>query len=329
MSMRSSLSVAVRAAATAGALAIASVAINPALGAADFPNKPIKFLIPFNPGGQSDTAVILLRPGLEEKLGVEIVAQHRPGGGGAVGWTMLSQEKPDGYMMAVTNLPHIIVQPLMTKGVKYKTEDLDPVYLYALSPGGIAVKKDDDRFKTLQDLIDFAKANPAKLSMGGTGKFTGNHLGFLQFQQAAGIDASYVSFNGAAPQTAALLGGHVMAIYGGTFIFANNRDDLRVLAVATEERLKDFPDAPTFKELGFDIVGGIDRGVTVPAGTPPERIKILADALRHAAGQKGFIDGMEKLGFYLVNQGPKEYGEFISKRKQQYLKILKDGGFLN
>ncbi len=328
MTMKKTLSVAVRAAATAGALAIASVAINPALGADDFPNKPIKFLIPFNPGGQSDTAVILLRPGLEEKLGVEIVAQHRPGGGGAVGWTMLSQEKPDGYMMAVTNLPHIVVQPLMTKGVKYKTDDLAPVYLYALSPGGIAVKKDDDRFKTLQDLIDFAKANPAKLSMGGTGKFTGNHLGFLQFQQAAGIDASYVSFNGAAPQTAALLGGHVMAIYGGTFIFANNRDDLRVLAVATEERLKDFPDAPTFKELGFDIVGGIDRGVTVPAGTLPERIKILGDALRHAAGQKGFIDGMEKLGFYLVNLGPKEYGEFIAKRKQQYLQILKDGGFL-
>ncbi len=327
MSMKTTLSVVARAAAAVGILAIASIAANPAVSA-DYPNKPVKFLIPFNPGGQSDTAVILLRPGLEEKLGVEIVAQHRPGGGGAVGWTMLSQQKPDGYMMAVTNLPHIVVQPLMTKGVKYKTDDLDPVYLYALSPGGIAVKKDDDRFKTLQDLIDFAKANPAKLSMGGTGKFTGNHLGFLQFQEAAGIDASYVSFNGAAPQTAALLGEHVMAIYGGTFIFANNRDELRVLAVATDERLKDFPDAPTFKELGFDIVGGIDRGVTVPAGTPPERIKILGDALRHATAQKGFIDGMEKLGFYLVNLGPEEYGEFIAKRKQQYLKILKDGGFL-
>lgn len=314
--------------AAAGVVATLAVATGPALAADKFPSKPIQFLIPFDPGGQSDTAVILLRPGLEEKLGVDIVAQHRPGGGGAVGWTMLSQEKPDGYMMAVTNLPHIVIQPLMTKGVKYKTEDLAPVYMYAESPGGIAVRKDDDRFKTLQDLVDFAKKNPAKLSVGGTGKFTGNHLGFLQFQQMAGIDASYVSFNGAAPQTAALLGEHVMAIYGGTFIFSDKRNDLRVLAIATDERLPDFPDVPTFKELGFDLVGGIDRGVTVPAGTPPEKIKVLADAIRHAASKKGFIDGMEKLGFHLVNYGPEEYGKIIQARKAQYLKVLKDGGFL-
>lgn len=319
---------AVRALVAATAVITLSSLSSLALGADKFPDKTIQFMIPFDPGGQSDTAVILLRPGLEEKLGVDIVAQHRPGGGGAVGWTMLSQEKPDGYTMAVTNLPHIVIQPIMTKGVKYKTEDLAPVYMYAESPGGIAVRKDDTRFKTLKDLIDFAKANPAKLSVGGTGKFTGNHLGYLQFQQLAGIDASYVSFNGAAPQTAALLGEHVMAIYGGTFIFSDKRNELRVLAIATDERLPDFPDVPTFKELGFDLVGGIDRGVTVPAGTPKEKIKVLADAIRYAASKQGFIAGMEKLGFHLVNYGPEEYGKIIQARKAQYLKVLKDGGFL-
>jgi len=313
----------------AAAVASVSAVMLMAGGAQAFPEKPIQFLIPFDPGGQSDTAVILLRPGLKEKLGVDIVAQHRPGGGGAVGWTMLAQEKPDGHMMAVTNLPHIVIQPLMTKGVKYKTEDLAPVYMYAETPGGIAVRKDDDRFKTLQDLIDFAKANPAKLSMGGVGQFTGNHLGYLQFAQMAGVDVSYVSFSGAAPQTAALLGGHVMSIYGGTFIFADKRDDFRVLAVATEERLRDFPDTPTFKELGFDLVGGIDRGVTVPAGTPKERIDLLADAIRHAAAKPEFIEGMEKLGFHMVNYGPEEYARIIQTRKEQYVKVLKDGGFLN
>ncbi len=293
----------------------------------DFPSKPIKFLVPFNPGGQSDTAVILMRPGLEEALKQEIVMQHRPGGGGSVGWTMLSQEKPDGYMMAITNLPHIVVQPLMTKGVKYKTSDLAPVYLYAQSPGGIAVKKDSP-FKTLQDLVDYAKTNPQKVSIGGTGKFTGNHLGYLQFSQAAEIDTSYVSFNGAAPQTAALLGGHTMATYGGTFIFANNREELRVLAIATDERLKDFPDVPTFKELGYDIVGGIDRGVTVPAGTPKEIIQKLADAIAVAVKKPKFISGMEELGFHLVNLGPDEYAAFIEKQTKLYLDVLKKGGFI-
>ena len=301
----------------------ASVAI-----ADDFPTKTIQFLIPFNPGGQSDVAATLLRPGLEEKLGQEVVMQHRPGGGGSVGWTMLTQQKPDGYMMAITNLPHIVVQPLKTKGVKYKTEQLAPVYLYAQSPGGIAVANDSP-FNTLKDLVEYAKANPKKLSIGGTGKFTGNHLGFLQFTQMAGIDTSYVSFNGAAPQTAALLGGHVMATYGGTFVFSNNKEKLRVLAIATEERLLDFPDVPTFKELGYDLVGGIDRGITVPAGTPQSRIDMLADALDYASKQKGFIDGMTELGFHLMNLGPKEYGEFIEKRKVQYTEILKNGGFLD
>lgn len=328
MKTQHSYTAAIQSLVAAAAIVAISVAVSPAVGAEKFPEKPIQFLIPFDPGGQSDTAVILLRPGLKEKLGVDIVAQHRPGGGGAVGWTMLAQEKPDGYMMAVTNLPHIVIQPLMTKGVKYKTEDLAPVYMYAESPGGIAVRKDDDRFKTLQDLIDYAKANPAKVSMGGVGKFTGNHLGYLQFVQMAGVDISYVSFNGAAPQTAALLGGHVMAIYGGTFIFADKRDEFRVLAIATDERLPDFPDAPTFKELGIELVGGIDRGVTVPAGTPKERIDMLAEAIRYAAGKKEFVDGMEKLGFHLVNHGPEAYAKIIQARKQQYLKVLKDGGFL-
>ena len=138
------------------------LSVSAGFAADEFPNRPVKFLVPFNPGGQSDIAVLLMRPGLEKSLGVNVVQQYRPGGGGAVGWAMLKQEKPNGYMMAVTNLPHIIVQPIMTKGVAYKTEDLAPVYLYAQSPGGVAVRKDDDRFKTLQDLI-FQCAFPCRL----------------------------------------------------------------------------------------------------------------------------------------------------------------------
>jgi len=296
--------------------------------ATDFPKKAVKFLIPFNPGGQSDVAAMLLRAGLEEALKVDVVPQYRPGGGGAVGWTMLAQQRADGYMMAVTNLPHIVIQPIMIKGVKYKTDQLAAVYLYAQSPGGIAVNKDDDRFKTLNDLIAYAKANPKKLSVGGTGKFTGNHLGYLQFTQEAGIDASYVSFNGAAPQTAAILGKHVDAIYGGTFIFANNREKLRVLAVATDAPLADFKGVPTFTELGIDLIGGIDRGVTVPAGTPKERIDVLAKALRFATTKPEYKEGMSKLGFRLMDLGPEQYTEFIEKRKQQYIEVLKKGGFL-
>lgn len=305
------------------AVAIATPAV-----ADDFPTKPIKFLIPFNPGGQSDVAVLLLRPGLEEHLKVNMVPQYQPGGGGAVGWTMLSRAPKDGYMMAVTNLPHILVQPLVTKGVEYKTTDLAPVYLYATTPGGIAVKADDERFKTLQDLIEYAKQNPQKLSIGGTGKFTGNHLGYLQFTQDAAIDTTYVSFNGAAPQTAAILGGHVDAIYGGTFIFSNNPEKLRVLALATEERLEGFPGVPTFKELGIDLIQGIDRGVTVPAGTPPDRIDKLSEALRLAAARPEFKDGMQKAGFELLNLGPDEFAAFIEAKTQQYMEVLKKADLL-
>jgi tripartite-type tricarboxylate transporter receptor subunit TctC len=98
--------------------------------------------------------------------------------------------------------------------------------------------------------------------------------------------------------------------------------------IATEKRMEDFPDVPTFKELGYDIVGGIDRGITAPAGTPKDRIDKLAAAFRHAAGKKEYIDGMKQQGFELFDLGPAEFATFIKKREAQYREVLKKGGFL-
>src|SRR5699024_6320798 len=125
-------------------------------------------IIPFNPGGQSDVAAQVLIPGLEEQLGVDVVPQYRVGAGGAVGWAILANQPADGYTMAVTNLPHIIIQPLMIEGVPYETADLAPVYVYATTPGGLAVPN-ESRFKNLGEFIQYASENPGKITIGGSG----------------------------------------------------------------------------------------------------------------------------------------------------------------
>lgn len=118
-----------------GALLALSLLLISGVAVAKYPEKPITLIIPFNPGGQSDVAAQVMIPALEEELGVDIIPQYRVGAGGAVGWAILANKPADGYTMAVTNLPHIILQPLMIEGTPYKTGELQPVYVYATTPG--------------------------------------------------------------------------------------------------------------------------------------------------------------------------------------------------
>jgi len=311
----------------APALAIAMALSAAGMAQAKYPDHAITMIIPFNPGGQSDVAARLLIPGLEKQLGVKIVPQYRVGAGGAVGWATLAHAKPDGYTIAVTNLPHIMMQPLMIKNVGYKTWDLAPVYVYATTPGGIAVLK-SSKFQTLQELIDYAKSNPKKLTVAGVGFYTGNDLGFLELEQAAGIDLSYVNFSGAAPQTTAILGGQVDAIYGGTFIFSNHADKLRVLAFSSNDRVPQFPNVPTFRQLGLNVFEGIDRTITVPAGTPQSVIQTLASALATVTSDPQFQKKMDNLGFVPLHEGPQQYKQLVQQETAQYVAALEKTGAL-
>jgi len=287
-----------------------------------YPSKPITYLVTFNPGGQSDREARRQQPLLEKILGQKILVDYKVGGGGALGWSELVRSKPDGYLICGINIPHIILQP-MQQETGYKTEQIVPVALFQRTPLALAVLKDSP-YKNLKELVEAAKAKPGEISIGGSGTFSGHHIATLRLQKLAGVKFNYVPFTGAAPQMTAFLGGHVNAIFGNSDDLVKHADTIRVLGTADETRFFGFPDAPTFKEGGYDLVEAIDRGIAVPPNTPEPVLKKLEAAFLQIAKDPEIQEQMKKEGFVPLAMGHAESKAHIAKMTEIYREIVKD-----
>lgn len=269
------------------------------MAAAEYPDQPITYVIPFNPGGESDVTARFQEPHLEEMLGTDIVVQHRPGGGGAVAWSDFQRTaEPDGYSLVGVNLPHIVAQPLLRADSGYDTFEWDIVTWFHFTPSAVLVAQDSP-FETLEDLLDYARENPQVVTIGGSATFSANHLETLRLEREADVNLTYIPFTGTGPLPAALLGRHVSALMSYTVLGLQMPEQVRVLAVAAEERVSTLPDVPTFRELGYDIVGGAYRGVAAPKGTPPEIVARLAEVF--AETNELIRERQEPIGFVMTN----------------------------
>jgi len=307
------------------AFAIATI-IPVATAFAAFPEKPVNYVIPFGPGGESDITARHQQSFFKGKFGQDLVISYKPGGGGAVGWSQLNRMKGDGYNIMGINLPHIIVKPKQ-KDVGFKTEDITGVYMFHYTPDAIVVKKDSP-FKTLQDLIAHAKQNPKKTTFSGSGKGTANHLAQLRFDKMAGVKTTYVAFKGTGKAVAALLGSQVVAEWGYTSVGAKHADKVRLLAVAMEERHPKFPNVPTFKELGFDLVSGAYRGIAVPKSTPDAVRNQLSDMIKQINADPEFRKRMENDGMALLDVDAAGYADFIENMSKVYLDTAREAGII-
>jgi len=296
------------------------VSSNPAQ--AEFPEKPITYIISFNPGGESDITARLQESHLQKILGVPVNITHKPGGGGAVAWSDFQRTaKPDGYTVIGVNIPHIIGQPLMRKDAGYTTDGFELIMWFHFTPNALIVAKDSP-FKTLDDFIKFAKENPGAASVGGSGTYSANHLETLRLERAAGIDVTYIPHTGTGPVVPALLGGHNTAAMNYSMLAVQYSDQVRVLAVASEERVDTLPDAPTFKELGYDIVGGAFRGVAAPKGTSRTIIDTLANAFIET--NKIIAEKQKKLGFVMTYAVNDDAEKLVKQMKDNYSDIFKE-----
>ncbi len=293
---------------------------------AEYPEKSVNYVIPFGPGGESDITARHQQSFFKGKFGQELVISYKPGGGGAVGWSQLNRMTPDGYNIMGINLPHIIVKP-QQKDVGFKTDEIVGVYIFHYTPDAIVVKNDSP-FKTLQDLIDYAKANPKKTTFSGSGKGTANHLAQVRFDKMAGIQTTYVAFKGTGKAVTALLGSQVKAEWGYTSVGAKHADKVRMLAVAMDERHPKFPEVPTFKELGFDLVSGAYRGIAVPKDTPKALQQKLSDMIGKINADPAFKAKMENDGMALLDIDKAAYPAFIDKMTDVYLNAAREGGIL-
>ena len=308
-------------------LAAAATVAGFAVSAFAYPEKSVDYIIPFGPGGESDITARLQQPYFKDKFGQELVVSYKPGGGGAVGWSGLNKAKADGYTIMGVNLPHIVLQPAQ-KDVGYKTEEINTVYWFHYTPDAIVVKADSP-FKTLDDVVNYAKENPGKLTFSGSGKGTANHLAQVRFDKMAGIKTTYVAFKGTGASNTALLGDQVQASWGYTTSAAAIGDQARVITVAMEQRHPKYPDAPTFKEAGFELVSGAYRGIAVPADTPDDVKTKLSEMIGQINAdpefQKKMIDG----GFAMVDVPVDQNAEFMKQKSEEFIQAAKEGGILN
>ncbi len=296
-------------------------------GEDNYPKKNITYIIPFNPGGQSDITAQYQKEDLRKALGVNIIIQYMPGAGGAVAWSKLVKTRADGYIISGNNIPHIIIQPLVRDNAGYETEGLEPIYCFQTTPIGLAVLN-DSQFKTLGQLISYARSHPGEITIGGSGTHSGHHLALLQLQKLTGTKFTYIPSTGAAPSVANFLGGHTTALFANSNDLYTHKDKIKVLAIGTDDRFGALPGVSTFKELGVPMTAGIDRGVCVPPGTPEGVKKTLEDAFAQVCKSPTFVNKMEELGFLVRQMRGDEFERYIAEKKKEIIETLKELGEL-
>lgn len=270
----------------AGAVALAAPAF-----AAEWPERPIELIVGFAAGGGTDITARTLAVFLEKELGGSVVVINKPGASGALGLGMIARAKPDGYTLGMTNMPGLLTLPI-ERNAGFTAKDFTYLATLVRDPSAFSVKADSPH-KSLQDLINAAKAKPGYISYGSTGVGTDDHLALVMFEAASGSDLNHVPFNGAGPLRNAVLGGH--ADVGGMNLgeaMPYNGTQLRILGQASEKRSPLAPDVPTFKEQGVNLVFASERGVIAPKGIPAEVEQKLAAALEKIANDPDFQQKM-------------------------------------
>lgn len=296
----------------------------------DYPSRSIEYIIPFDPGGESDITARLQQGPLEEALGgTSVTVSNQPGGGGSLGWSSLVNNiESDGYTIMGHNLPHIILQPLTREDAGYETDALKQVYIFESTPNALIVSEDSS-YNTVEDFLAAAQEEPGSISVGGSGEFTSNHVATLQLAQQNDVELQYVPFTGTGSATSGLQSGQVDALMSYNTAAPDLQEQgARVLAVAADERAKNLPDVPTFQEAGYELNEAAYRGVAVPPETPDSIVNTLADAFREVNNDPEVVQQMQELGFTIQNMGPQEAEQFTQERLEENRRLLEELGLI-
>jgi len=312
--------------ALAAAAVFAAFAIAPPSHAQKYPDRKVDYFLAFVAGGESDIAARYQQELFRRKFGREMVIQYKPGAGGGLAWSQLNGMPADGYTIMGINLPHIVLQPF-EGNVQYRTDDLQSVYWFHFTPDAIVVAEDSP-YRTLDDLMKAARAQPGALTFGGSGTNSANHAAHEKFNKLAGVKTTYVPFKGTGELTTAVIGKHLSGAISYVPFAIAQKGKVRALAVATEKRHPLLPDVPTFKELGFAWVDGAYRGIAVPKSTPPAVQKQVSDMMAalntDPEMRKKMIDG----GFEPVDIPVDQVPAFLAERTKDYTETARLMGLI-
>ncbi|PJI96136.1 tripartite-type tricarboxylate transporter receptor subunit TctC [Acidovorax sp. 69] len=296
--------------------------------AQSYPTKPITLVVPFPPGGPTDQVARVLAQKLTEQMGQSVIVDNKPGANGNIGGTQVAKAAGDGYTL-LYNTSSITLSPALYKNLSYDVQkDLAPVALTAVVPLALVVHPSIPA-NTVREFVEYAKANPGKLSYGSAGNGNVTHLAAFQFTKTLGIDATHVSYRGSAPADVDLVAGQIQFMtdtINSVMPFVKDKR-LKLLAVTTAKRMSLYPDAPTLAETvmpGFEA--GAWQGVMVPAKTPAALVQRLNAEINKALQSddvraKLAVQGAEPLG-----STPEEYRTYVSLELQRWAGVVKSTG---
>lgn len=278
----------------------------------NYPSKPISLIVPFSPGGITDILGRAIAEGMGKYLNQTVVVENKPGVAGSMGANDMVGTKPDGYSLTLAPAG-IFRQPYLQKTRYDPIKDLTYIATY-MDYDFILAVKDDSPFKTLEDLVKFAKDNPGKLDFSSAGRYTGNQLMMVALAKEANLDVVHAPFRGDTEALTALLGGQVQAVVSSSTIIPFLKDGkVRALATAAPTRPEAFKDIPTLTELGYPVTVPSPLGVAGPKGLPPEIVEKLEAAVKSAMESERFQKLISDYGIRTNYMDHKAYAEFAEK----------------
>jgi putative tricarboxylic transport membrane protein len=297
--------------------------------AAKFPEKPVQLIVHAGAGGGSDifSRTLAAANDKEKYLSQPIVVENKPGGSGAISFAYVAGKKGDPYFM-LTAVTSFLTTPILRKSTStYK--DFTPLANFAFDEYMLMVKG-DSKYKTVKDLVAFAKANPKKVTVGGTQLGSSDSVCSYLLEKAAGIQLNYIVFNSGGEVNAALMGGHIDAAVSnpGEALELAKANKVRLLGVYSEKRLPGAPDVPTLKEQGLDALYVQNRGLVAPGGIPEDARKTIEEAFQKYMKSETFKKYTEENMLSEAWMDGATFGKWLAKEHDRYAVLLKEMGLL-
>jgi tripartite-type tricarboxylate transporter receptor subunit TctC len=309
-----------------GGAAATLALIGPASAA--YPDKPVTVVVPFPPGGSTDTVARLMANKMSPMLGQTFVVENQPGATGAIGATRVKRAAPDGYTILVASIGVFATNPFLQKGLQYDpARDFDLLMVAVRAPNVLVVNPALP-VKNVAELVDYLKKNPDKVSFASSGAGSSDHLTAALFWQKTGTTGIHVPYKGGAPAIQDLIGGHAQASFQNINAVLNHikAGKLKALAVTGDKRSTALPDVPTLSEAG---VTGADvfswQGVAAPKGLPKEVKDKLHGAMVKALQDPEVVKTMNEQGIEIVANTPEQFAQFLQQELAKWKTVIETG----
>ena len=313
--------------------ALVAVSVGGALAAqsskTDFPNRPLRYIVPFPPGGSADPVARIMATAMSESLGKQIVVDNRPGAAGTVGAEIAAQAAPDGYTLFACNIASLAISPALYKKLNYDpVNGFAPIGLVGSTANALAIHPSVPA-TTTAEFIAYAKTRPGKINYSSAGVGTSPQLSMEMFRMNAGIDLVHVPYKGAGPALVGLLGGHVEAMFSTvpTYLGAFRSGRVRLLGVTSKTRHPDVPDVPTLDESGmpgFEVISW--QALCTPAGVPNAVLARIRDAFSAALAVPETKKQLADAGMQPTPLMAEKFAAFVRAEHAKWAKVVKDVG---